>query len=308
MIVELRYQSTSRRPPRTEPGEHASIDGRRPNAAAYRTWITQCGRDATSHGLHHSNLDRPAGFPSQNLSTTPSRHNLGASLNVIQNWRFDPAPGRPRVLKQSAHVRAASGFLAHVWCRHTDSKCCTISKFSGVSDPSVLRLARFLGKWSSRGRDADAGRAKETRRCNLFFVHFLTIWVRRRRQNSRRVFASTRPVRPTRVRFALQLDPVYHVSMEETSLSLLARLRRSPESETWNRLVDLYAPLIRVWLRKYDLQDSDADDEVTFHHRERRCFDQDGPAARRLRPSPNATGRWNVASRFRVPRLNQQRR
>jgi RNA polymerase sigma-70 factor (ECF subfamily) len=50
--------------------------------------------------------------------------------------------------------------------------------------------------------------------------------------------------------------------MERTSLSLLARLRRSPESENWNRLVDLYAPLIRVWLRKYDVQDSDADDLV----------------------------------------------
>jgi RNA polymerase sigma-70 factor (ECF subfamily) len=50
--------------------------------------------------------------------------------------------------------------------------------------------------------------------------------------------------------------------MEKTSLSLLARLRSSPESETWNRLVDLYAPLIRAWLRKYDVQDSDADDLV----------------------------------------------
>ena len=50
--------------------------------------------------------------------------------------------------------------------------------------------------------------------------------------------------------------------MNETSLSLLNRLRSSPESETWNRLVDLYAPLIRVWLRKYDVQHSDADDLV----------------------------------------------
>jgi RNA polymerase sigma-70 factor (ECF subfamily) len=50
--------------------------------------------------------------------------------------------------------------------------------------------------------------------------------------------------------------------MNDTSLSLLARLRRSPESESWNRLVDLYAPLIRAWLRKYDVQDSDADDLV----------------------------------------------
>jgi len=50
--------------------------------------------------------------------------------------------------------------------------------------------------------------------------------------------------------------------MNDTSLSLLAHLRRSPESEAWNRLVNLYAPLIRAWLRKYDVQDSDADDLV----------------------------------------------
>ena len=48
--------------------------------------------------------------------------------------------------------------------------------------------------------------------------------------------------------------------MNETSLSLLNRLRRSPESESWNRLVELYAPLLRAWLRKYDVQASDADD------------------------------------------------
>ncbi len=49
------------------------------------------------------------------------------------------------------------------------------------------------------------------------------------------------------------------MSVIETSLSLLARLRHSPESDSWNRLVDLYAPLIRAWLRKYDVQDCDAD-------------------------------------------------
>jgi RNA polymerase sigma-70 factor (ECF subfamily) len=48
--------------------------------------------------------------------------------------------------------------------------------------------------------------------------------------------------------------------MNETSLSLLTRLRRSPESESWDRLVELYGPLIRAWLRKYDVQVSDADD------------------------------------------------
>jgi RNA polymerase sigma-70 factor (ECF subfamily) len=43
---------------------------------------------------------------------------------------------------------------------------------------------------------------------------------------------------------------------------LLHRLRCSPESESWDRLTKIYAPLIRVWLRKYDVQDSDADDLV----------------------------------------------
>ena len=50
--------------------------------------------------------------------------------------------------------------------------------------------------------------------------------------------------------------------MNETSLSLLDLLRHSPESESWNRLVQLYAPLIRAWLRRYDVQNSDAEDLV----------------------------------------------
>ncbi len=67
--------------------------------------------------------------------------------------------------------------------------------------------------------------------------------------------------------------------MHETSLSLLERLRQSPENEGWNRIVDLYTPLIRAWMRRYDVQDSDANDLVqevlltvskelgTFEHR-----------------------------------------
>ncbi|WP_339613428.1 sigma-70 family RNA polymerase sigma factor [uncultured Rubinisphaera sp.] len=50
--------------------------------------------------------------------------------------------------------------------------------------------------------------------------------------------------------------------MNETSLSLLNRLQRSPDSESWNRLVQLYSPLINAWLRRYDVQPSDADDLV----------------------------------------------
>ena len=50
--------------------------------------------------------------------------------------------------------------------------------------------------------------------------------------------------------------------MDETSLSLLERLRQSPENEGWNRLADIYAPLIRAWLLRYGVQDSDANDLV----------------------------------------------
>lgn len=50
--------------------------------------------------------------------------------------------------------------------------------------------------------------------------------------------------------------------MQETSLSLLQRLRDSPENEGWNRLAELYTPLIRAWLRRYDVQESDAHDLV----------------------------------------------
>lgn len=50
--------------------------------------------------------------------------------------------------------------------------------------------------------------------------------------------------------------------MHETSLSLLERLRHSPKNESWNRLADLYTPLLRAWLRRYDVQESDANDLV----------------------------------------------
>src|SRR6056300_522709 len=48
--------------------------------------------------------------------------------------------------------------------------------------------------------------------------------------------------------------------MNETSISLLDRIRDTSDSESWNRLVTLYAPLLRRWLRRYGIQDSDAED------------------------------------------------
>lgn len=50
--------------------------------------------------------------------------------------------------------------------------------------------------------------------------------------------------------------------MNETSLSLLNRLRASDEAESWERLALLYTPLLRAWMKKYDIQGADADDLV----------------------------------------------
>ena len=50
--------------------------------------------------------------------------------------------------------------------------------------------------------------------------------------------------------------------MQETSASLLERLRAGSDAEAWRRLVDLYTPLLHAWLRRYSLQQTDADDLV----------------------------------------------
>lgn len=50
--------------------------------------------------------------------------------------------------------------------------------------------------------------------------------------------------------------------MNETSLSLLQRLRQPDQTESWNRLEALYRPLLRVWLLKYQVQETDADDLI----------------------------------------------
>jgi RNA polymerase sigma-70 factor (ECF subfamily) len=46
----------------------------------------------------------------------------------------------------------------------------------------------------------------------------------------------------------------------ETSLSFLKSLCEHPNEESWRRFVDLYAPLIRGWLCRYQVAAHDADD------------------------------------------------
>ncbi len=50
--------------------------------------------------------------------------------------------------------------------------------------------------------------------------------------------------------------------MADTSVSLLQRLRLDPDASAWQRLVEIYTPLIRNWLRRHTLQDQDVDDLV----------------------------------------------
>ena len=50
--------------------------------------------------------------------------------------------------------------------------------------------------------------------------------------------------------------------MSETSISLLDRLRNQPDDAAWQRLVDLYTPLLRYWLRQQLLIEGDADDLI----------------------------------------------
>ena len=51
--------------------------------------------------------------------------------------------------------------------------------------------------------------------------------------------------------------------MPETSHSLLERLRGQSDPQSWERLVDVYTPLLHTWLRRYDvLSANDVDDIV----------------------------------------------
>ena len=50
--------------------------------------------------------------------------------------------------------------------------------------------------------------------------------------------------------------------MTNTSASLLDRLRHDPQSPEWERLVRIYTPFVRGWLRRQSAPESDAEDLV----------------------------------------------
>lgn len=50
--------------------------------------------------------------------------------------------------------------------------------------------------------------------------------------------------------------------MENTSLSLLTRIREAGDPLAWTRLVEIYTPLLQRWCQTYDVQAADADDVI----------------------------------------------
>ena len=50
--------------------------------------------------------------------------------------------------------------------------------------------------------------------------------------------------------------------MSVTSATLLERLKDARDADAWNRLVEIYAPLIRWWAERLNVRGADADDLV----------------------------------------------
>jgi RNA polymerase sigma factor (sigma-70 family) len=50
--------------------------------------------------------------------------------------------------------------------------------------------------------------------------------------------------------------------MDSTSLSLLERACSKDDSQSWNRLTQMYAPLLKHWLNRFEVQHADAEDII----------------------------------------------
>lgn len=48
----------------------------------------------------------------------------------------------------------------------------------------------------------------------------------------------------------------------DTSLTLLEQLGEQSDEHSWSRLYELYSPLLRAWLGRYEVQTADADDLI----------------------------------------------
>lgn len=58
------------------------------------------------------------------------------------------------------------------------------------------------------------------------------------------------------------IESVRFMTSDQTSISLLEQLRNNPGEPGWERLVEIYTPLLRGWLKRHEVQASDADDLI----------------------------------------------
>lgn len=89
----------------------------------------------------------------------------------------------------------------------------------------------------------------------------------------------------------------------KTPVSLLDRLRRSPDPAAWNRFVGLYLPLVCCWARRAGLQDADVADlsqEVfTLLLRKLADFEHDGSRSFRAWLRTVTLNKWRELCRKR---------
>ena len=85
--------------------------------------------------------------------------------------------------------------------------------------------------------------------------------------------------------------------MLATSASLLDRLHGRADPTAWDRLVELYSPLIRGWLRRHSVPPADAEDltQEVFGVLLKRFPDFDEEIRIHVNGCPNSCARFQVA-------------
>jgi RNA polymerase sigma-70 factor (ECF subfamily) len=59
-----------------------------------------------------------------------------------------------------------------------------------------------------------------------------------------------------------RMDGMSSLRESDTPQSLLEQLCNQPQGESWERMVAIYAPLLRGWLARYQVQEADAEDLI----------------------------------------------
>lgn len=98
--------------------------------------------------------------------------------------------------------------------------------------------------------------------------------------------------------------------MHTTSFSLLHRLRQGADPRDWQRLVQLYTPLLFSWARRAGAQEADAADLVqevlTLLYRKLPTFDYDGTRSFRAWLRTVLLNKWRDTCRQRAARPDRR--